>query len=337
MHPRQQAPAAHTHHAGRVVKTGGNTCITTLHRLQRHRAEAHQVGPDNAHRRGGDPVAHVGLGGRHLQPAHRQQQAHHNHRARHGIPQAGQLHHRAGHPVAGAAARKRKEQRQHHGQHGADAAQAQAVGRPLQKTVPRQHRPVGGQRAQHEQHRRHKPGQHREHTQHPGQPQAAAREKCGLRLGRPGPCAPAHHKPHAPLGPLLQPQQQRHHGQQHGGQLGGGHPVVHRQPGFVDPCGEGLDAEVTRHTKVGKGLHQRQRHTGRHGGPGQRQRHLADAARQRGTHQACSLHQVGGAFTQCGAGQQIHIRVKREHKHPGRTAHAAHLGQQLALQPEGGT
>ena len=82
---------------------------------------------------------------------------------------------------------------------------------------------------------------------------------------------------YALLGALFQLQQDHHHGQQHRGQLRGGDAVVHRQPSLVDTGRESLDAKVAGHAKVSQRFHEGQRHTGCHGGAGQRQGDFEDA------------------------------------------------------------
>ena len=88
-------------------------------------------------------------------------------------------------------------------------------------------------------------------------------------------------KTQARLGALFGSQQSNHDDQQQGGQLCRSNAVVHHQPRFVNACGEGLNAEVARHAKVGQGLHQGQSCARGNGRPSQRQRHTKDAPRQR--------------------------------------------------------
>ena len=337
MHARQQPPAPGTQQARRLVQAARNAGIAALHRLQGHGAKAHQICPDNAHRRGGKQRAQAPFRAPGLQPAHRQQHAHHNHRPRHGIAHAGQAHHGLRAAAGATAQGKRQQQRQRHRQHGGDAAQAHAVARPLHKTLPRQHRPIGCQRAQHEGHRGHKAQQHRQQAHRPGQRTAHPVQALGLRFGTAGTARAAGGKAHTPLRALLQPQQHQHQAQQHGGQLRGRNAVVHRQPGFVDAGGEGLDAKVAHHAKVGQSLHQHQGHACRHRRACQRQGNVQHPPRQRGTHQAGGLHQVGSALAQGRAGQQVHVGVERKNKHPHRPAQAAHFGQQAPLPTKTGT
>ena len=139
-------------------------------------------------------------------------------------------------------------------------------------------------------------------------------------------------KPHALLRTLLNLQQHSDKQQQHRGQLRGRHSVVHAEPGFVNARRESLNSKVTGDTKVGQRFHQRQRHAGSHGRPGQRQCHFADTTRQRRTQQAGGLHQMHGTLGQCGSRQQVHIRVKRDRENHHGTAQAAHLRQQPPLQ-----
>ncbi|MNV03941.1 hypothetical protein D3C71_942240 [compost metagenome] len=334
MHARHQARAAHAQHAGRVIQAGGNPRVAALHGLQGHGTKPHQIGPHNAKRRGRDQRAHAPLRHGRLQPAHGQQQAHHNDGARHGVAHAGQLHHAACDGVRLAAHCKCQRQGDDHGQHGGDAPQAHAVPGPFHETLPRQHRPVGRQRAQHEENRGDKTHHHRHRAHHPGGPAACAAQRQGLCLGRA--CAPAAcGETHALLRAMFQVQQRHHHHQQHGGQLRGGQAVVHRQPGLVDAGGEGLDAEIAGHTKVSQRFHQHQRNACSDCWACQGQRHGADAARQRSAQQPRGLHEVRGTLAQRCARQQVHIRVQRKDEHPHRAAQAAHLGQQAAFQAKG--
>ena len=195
--------------------------------------------------------------------------------------------------------------------------------------------PVSPQRAQHEKHRQHKAQRDRQRAHQPGRQRLPP-----AQLGWQGVCgtgvpAPGGRKTQTLLGATLYLEQERHHHQQHGGQLRGGHAVVHAEPGLVNAGREGLNAEVARNSKVGQCFHQRQCHARSHRRPGQRQGHFADAARQGRAQQAGRLHEMHRPLAQRRARQQINIRVKRDSEHQHRTAQAAHLGQQPALPAEG--
>ena len=191
--------------------------------------------------------------------------------------------------------------------------------------------PVRLQRAQHEKHRQHKTQSNRQRAHQPGRqrlPPAQLRWQgvCSARTSAPG-----SRKAQTLLRAAFDLEQERHHHQQHGGQLRGGHAVVHAEPGLVNAGREGLYAEVAGNPKVGQCFHQRQCHARSHRRPGQRQGHFADAARQGRAQQAGRLHQMHRPLAQRRAGQQIHIGVKRDGEHQHRTAQAAHLGQKPAL------
>ena len=182
MHPRHEPQAAHAQHAGGIIQAGWNARIAALHRLQGHRTKAHQVRPHNAHCRGRHQRANAPLRHGGLQPAHGQQQPHHNHSPRHRIAQAGQLHHAACHAIGATAHGKGQRQRHGHGQGRSDAAQSHAVPGPFHKTAPGQHRPVGRQRPQHEGNRCHKTHQHRQAAHQPRRHAQATAQHQRLRL-----------------------------------------------------------------------------------------------------------------------------------------------------------
>ncbi len=214
------------------------------------------------------------VGRRPLQPADRQQQADHDHRAGHGVAEAGQPHHGARDGIAAAPQAVGQQQRDGHGQHGADAAQPHAVAGPLQEAVPGQHRPVGRQRPQHEQHRQHEAQQHRQRAQRP-RPPGARRPRSGTGWASAEPARPPREaaKRMRRCARCSSASSTTTTTSSSGRELGGGDAVVHRQPGLVDAGGEGLDAEVAGHAEVGQRLHQRQRHAGGHRRARQRQRH----------------------------------------------------------------
>ena len=334
MHACQQACAGGAEHARAVVKTGWNARIAALDALQRHGAKAHQIRPNHAQYRGGDPVTHTGLRCRRLQPAHGKQQADDDDRARHGVAQAGQLHGSARQHVGLATHCKRQRQRQRGGEHGTQPGQPQAVECPVDELVPQQVVPAQHQRPQHEQHGQHKTKHDGCRANSPGQRRPPAAQLHRRGIGSACARAPAGGKAHALLGAVLNAQQHRDKDQQHRRQLRGSHAVVHRQPGLVDAGGKGLDAKVAGHAKISQCFHQRQRHAGSHSRARQRQGHLANAARQRRAQQSSRFHQMHGALRQGRARQQIHIRVQRRREHQYRAAQTAHFGQQAPLQPE---
>ena len=336
MDPRQQGRVSGSQHAGRIVKTGRDAGVAALHRLQRHRAKAHQVGPNQPERSGRKEVAHAALRRHGLQPAHGQQQPHHQHRPRHGVAQTDHLHRQPRRQVRTAAQLESQQQRQRHGQHGTDRTQAQAVERPAHKLRPRQGNAIGQQGTQHEQHWQHKAHQHRQPAHQPGQAQSGTPQWHRAGIQHVQPPAAGLGKTQAALRAALQRQQQRHQQQQQGRQLGGSNPVVHGQPGLVDARAEGLNTKVARHTKVSQGLHQGQGRPGSHRRPCQGQGHFQNASAQRRAQQACCLHQMGGSFAQRGPGQQVDIGVQREDKDPGCPAQATHFREHTALQPQAG-
>ena len=153
------------------------------------------------------------------------------------------------------------------------------------------------------------------------------------RLGfcRALPRATAWVEAHAFLGTLLQLQQEHHHRQQHGGQLGRRDAVVHRQPRFVNTRRKGLDAKVTGHPKVCQSFHQGQGHPGGHGRTRQRQGNFTDTPRQGRSQQTGGLHQARCPLDQGGAGQQVHIRVERQGEHQRSAPNTAHIGPEATL------
>ena len=282
MHTAQQGQARHALHACGFVVTQRNAAVPALHTLQGHGTKPHQVGPHHAQHRGREHITHAPGRLRRLQPAHRQQQPHHNHGTGHGIPQAGHLQHPLREPRWGAPRCKRQQQGYRHRQHRCDGSQLETVPGPQPKTGPGQGRirrlPALVQRAQHEQHWQHKTQQYRQHTYRQRLHPLCARQRHTPCLGTAHTHALHRRKPHVLLRPALQPQQHTYHQQQHTGQLGGRHRVVHGQPGLVNARCEGLNPEVAGDTKVGQRLHQRQGHPGCHCRAGQRQGHRANAA-----------------------------------------------------------
>ena len=274
------------------------------------------------------------MGVNRLQPADRQQQPHHQHGARHRIAQPHKLHRQLGGQARRPAQVEGQQQRQRHGQQGADAGQPEAVDGPANKRAPRQAMAIGQQWPQHEEHRQHKAQQHRRAAHQPGQPDPGRAQTQGPGVQRVAAPAAGLTKAQPALGSPLQAQQQGDQKQEQGSELGRRDPVVHGQPSLVDTSAEGLDAKVTGYAKVSQGFHQGQSHAGRHGRSGQRKGHSQDAPAQGCAQQASGLHQIGTALTQGRTGQQVNIRVKGEGEHPGRTAQAAHLGENPALQAQ---
>jgi iron(III) transport system ATP-binding protein len=235
--------------------------IAGLHRLQRHRREAHQVGVQQAEHRAGDQCRARRLGPALLQPAHRQQDAHGDHRARHRIAQRQHARRRR---AAAALRRRSKGQRQR--QPVASSAAAPASGswpRPI-----RQNAPAAGPNSalcaschsiQPASHRQHEAQQHRQRAQQ-RQAAAAAPPRSGrAALGAVLRAAAAGGKAQR-AAPRVRPSAAAPPPAAARRQLRRGDAVVHHQPGLVDAGAEGGQAEVGAHAVVGQRLHQRQRH-----------------------------------------------------------------------------
>ena len=91
MHTGEQGHAKHPQGARCLIRADGDAGVAGLHRLQCHCDKAHKVGPNQAQDGGSQPVACLALWPSFLQPANRQQQAHHDDDARYGIAQTNGL------------------------------------------------------------------------------------------------------------------------------------------------------------------------------------------------------------------------------------------------------
>ena len=116
-------------------------------------------------------------------------------------------------------------------------------------------------------------------------------------------------------------------GQQGHRQLRRGGAVAEREPGAVDPGGEGLHAEVRDRAVVGQRLHQGQRRAADDRRPGHRQRDAQEAAPRRQAERAAGVEQGRAALEEGDARQQVDIRIEHARQHDDRAAEAAHVGE----------
>jgi hypothetical protein len=125
-------------------------------------------------------------------------------------------------------------------------------------------------------------------------------------------------------------QHQHHETEQQRRQLRRSDAVAERKPRAVNTGGESLHAEVRHRAEVRQCLHQRQRDTGHHGGPRERQGNAEEAGPGTEPERPPRFQHTASALQESGARQHVAIRIEHEHEHRDRAANGTYVWKPVA-------
>jgi hypothetical protein len=125
-------------------------------------------------------------------------------------------------------------------------------------------------------------------------------------------------------GPPFEQDRANDEGQERRRELRCGDAVPERKPRAVDAGRERVDGEIGDRSVVGERFHQRERDTARNSRPGERQIDTPEGAARVESHRARGFDERCRALEECGARQQIDIRIEHGDEHRGSPAERAH-------------